>query len=74
MADLKQMQGQAIADAFNELTPIGTDVILINDMGERETTKTRSIAWILGHGEPVVSVEGRSGGYILSRILTGKVD
>ena len=70
MTTLKQIQGQAFVDAFNEVNPVGTSVILINDQGERELTCTRSEAWILGHGEPVVSVDGRTGGYLLSRIIT----
>ena len=66
---LEQAQGQAIADAWNANWPPGTAVDLVNDLGEHEQTKTRSAAWCLGHGEPVVLVDGRTGGYLLSRII-----
>lgn len=63
------VQGQAIADAWNEHTPEGTAVELIDDLGKRHRTRTRSAAWPLGNGEPVVMVEGRTGGYSLARIV-----
>ena len=62
-------QGQAIAEAWNEHTPEGTAVELIDDLGKRSRTRTRSVAWTLGHGEPVVLVEGRTGGYSLARLV-----
>ena len=37
----------------------------IRDEPEGVLTKTRSAAWNLGHGEPVVMVEGKSGGVAL---------
>lgn len=39
-----------------------------SDPCERLTTRTRSRAWTLGHGEPVVLVEGYSGGIILEHV------
>jgi hypothetical protein len=48
--------------------PEGTPVLLVNDLGLYELTKTRSLPWKLGHGELVVMVEGRSGGYAFDRI------
>lgn len=65
---LEQIQGEAKVKAWNENWPIGTGVVLVDDLGERAETKTRSMAWPLGHGEAVVMVEGRSGGYMLDRI------
>ncbi|MEV5443519.1 hypothetical protein AB0N23_13420 [Streptomyces sp. NPDC052644] len=38
------------------------------DPCERLTTVTRTPAWTLGHGEPVVSVEGYAGGICLTHI------
>lgn len=40
----------------------------ITDPCKRLDTVTRTPAWILGHGEPVVSVEGYAGGICLSHI------
>jgi len=69
---LQMIQGKAIAAAFNDLNPIGTPVIKIDDMGNHIETKTRSEAWVLGHGQAVVSVEGPHGGAMnLERIISG---
>jgi hypothetical protein len=46
----------------------GIDVVVILDDGTQWKTKTRSEAWELGHGQPVVALEGKSGGYDLSRV------
>jgi hypothetical protein len=62
------MSNEAMVQEWNELYPPGTPVQLTNDDGEIEETKTRSIAWLLGSGHAVVSVEGRTGGYLLERI------
>lgn len=63
------------AKEFNEKFPIGTPVVYypihpeVGPEGEFHIkTKTRSIAWELGHGEPVVKIEGRTGGVILSHL------
>ncbi|MFD9070588.1 hypothetical protein [Streptomyces lasiicapitis] len=65
------------ADEFNALYPVGTPVIaypLTRPEGkapeffERLETTTRTPAWNLGHGVPVVSVEGYPGGIALSHI------
>lgn len=66
---LEQDQGQAIVKAWNDLYPVGTAVILVDDFGDLEHTVTRTPAGCLGCGEPMVGVEGRSGGYMLSRII-----
>ncbi len=49
--------------------PIGTKVSLQLDNGQWEATTTRSHPWQLGHGQWVVQVEGRAGGYDLDRII-----
>jgi hypothetical protein len=49
--------------------PEGTPVLVRNDDGEIVSTRTRSIAWPLGHGEWVVKLEGfGAGGYLLDRV------
>lgn len=60
------------AAEWNEKYPAGTEVMLLDDAGLTHVTKTRSSAWDLGYGPPVVLVEGRSGGYDLSRIKPTK--
>jgi hypothetical protein len=58
------------ANEFNVLYEEGTLVKYYPISGEDnfEETKTRSIAWELGHGEVVVMVEGRTGGVAVSNI------
>ena len=46
----------------------GTPVQVVRDDGSKMLTRTRSVPWQLGHGDWVVSVEGISGGYLLSRV------
>lgn len=55
-----------------ENLPEGSPVLLVNDAGLYELTKTRSAPWKLGHGALVVMVEGRSGGYDFGRIWVAK--
>lgn len=54
---------------ITEETPEGTPVILVDDHGRPWLTKTRSPVWALGHGEQVVLVEGKAGGYKVERIF-----
>ncbi|WP_049569100.1 hypothetical protein [Streptomyces sp. SBT349] len=58
------------ADAWNAAHPVGTQVVAYPATRADEPlyTWTRSMAWALGHGEPVVLVEGRSGGIALSHV------
>lgn len=65
------------ADEFNARYPIGTPVTAYpltrpedNAPGffERLQTTTRTRAWTLGHGTPVVSVDGYAGGIALAHI------
>ena len=59
---------------FNKRHGVGTTVDLLTypHLGDETPTRVRTVtstpAWTLGHGEPVVTVEGRSGGHSLSRI------
>lgn len=52
----------------------GTGVIVKLDGGELKYTKTRSEAWELGHGQPVVMLEGISGGYDLARVKPMEIE
>ncbi|MFJ8871040.1 hypothetical protein ACIRD6_35475 [Streptomyces sp. NPDC102473] len=71
-------KGQKQADDFNAAFPVGTPVMAYpscrpeyNAAIASETrldTVTRTPAWLLGHGEPVVSVEGYAGGICLSHV------
>lgn len=65
----EQLIGAGLVEAWNSQHPSGTPVIVIQDDGSQVTSKTRSVAWTLGHGEAVVSYEGRTGGYALSRVI-----
>lgn len=56
------------AEQWNKIAPEGTPVFLVDDFGRVEETVTRSVAWNLGHGEPVVLVEGKPGGWGLDRL------
>jgi len=68
------------AEQWNALFPIGTPVIAYPSIRPehaakigmteypRLVTHTRSHAWNLGHGEPVVAVNGYAGGISLEHI------
>jgi hypothetical protein len=65
------------ADEFNALYPVGTPVVAYPltrpedgnpHFFKRLDTTTRTPAWTLGDGEPVVSVVGYSGGICLTHI------
>lgn len=54
------------AEQWNAQFPIGTTVVYTSSpVSDPFETKTRSAAWTLGHGEPVVLIEGRTGGVAL---------
>ena len=46
----------------------GTEVNVLLDDGNIWRTRTRSEPWQLGHGQWVVALEGRAGGYDLDRV------
>lgn len=69
--------GQRLADDWNGRYPIGTPVVAYpltrredNMPGffERLETVTRTPAWILGHGDPAVSIAGYAGGICLTHV------
>ncbi|MFF5261288.1 hypothetical protein ACFY4C_20290 [Actinomadura viridis] len=72
------------AAEFNARYPVGTPVVAYPgvhpesapnvvksapDVVKRLTTRTRSVAWTLGHGEPVVMVDGYAGGIALAHVV-----
>lgn len=59
---------QSIVDRWNVHRPVGTPVDVMLDDGTVKRTTTRSEAWVMGGHTAVVSVEGISGGYMLSRV------
>jgi len=65
---MNEQSMERVVREFNELVNIGDSVVLIEDKGSRTTTRTRSEAWIIGSGAALVKVEGKTGGYDLTRI------
>lgn len=53
---------------WNQSYPPGTAVVVLLDDGSQRTTKTRSIAWVMGGHTAVVKIEGIAGGYLLDRV------
>lgn len=58
------------AGAWNLYVPIGTKVRYWSIACEEPSvaTQTRSEAWVLGHGQPVVKIDGRAGGVALEHL------
>ena len=57
-----------LVENFNLKYPVGTEVVVKRDSGEKLRTKTRSAAWMLSGHTPVIMVEGISGAYALDRV------
>lgn len=68
MDQLRMNKNQGILKAWNETIPVRTEVLLVDDFGEVERTRTGSIAWI-GGGRVVVKVDGRAGGFDVSQLI-----
>jgi hypothetical protein len=56
------------APEWNEKYAIGQSVIVWMDDNERRITTTRSTAWNLQGGQPVILLEGIAASYSLHRI------
>lgn len=75
--DENERKAALTAAEFNELYPVGTRVRFYPLRGEPqfEESRTRSVAWALGHGDVVVLIEGRTGGVSIEpyhlRIMEG---
>lgn len=65
------MESIVTVEEFNAKYPIGTPVMYqpIKGVDEWVRTKTRSKAWVLGHGQIVVMIGGRSGGCCISHMV-----
>lgn len=59
------------AAAFNERVPVGTAVRYFPIRGHfaHLETRTRSVAWELGSGAPVVMIDGKSGGVAIEHLV-----
>lgn len=55
-------------ETWNKRNPPGTPCRVLRNDGQWHKTRTRSIAWRLGHDDVVVKLEGISGGYDLDYI------
>lgn len=64
---MRNMTQQELDD-WNDIFKPGHPCLLRLDNGQEVQTKTRSQAWLLGHGMAVVSVEGKSGGWDIDRV------
>jgi hypothetical protein len=64
------------AEEFNAEYPVRMAVryYRLIDRPEHTTSRTRTPAWNLGDGSPVVSVDGRAGGLSLDHIEAGTCD
>lgn len=65
---LNKAEHRRAAEAWNAAHPIGISVTLTLDDGRTIVTTTRSEAWLLAHGQAVIAVEGKAGGWDLKRI------
>lgn len=59
-------------EIWNNNYPEGTRVTVTRDDGSTFKTATKSLAWPLGDGTPVVMLQGISGGYLLNRVQPGQ--
>lgn len=69
--DEKMKQAWERCVDFNNNHPVGSSVIyhpVIGSDEDRKPSKTRSVAWVLGCGEPVVCIDGQTGGVSLDAI------
>lgn len=55
-------------EAFNQLYPIGTELIVVDDFGVEHKRKLLSEAWIIGNHSAIAKFEGLSGGYDITRV------
>ena len=56
------------ASEFNIKYPVGTKIIYKDDLRKDHHSKTTTPAWVLGHGDSVIGIEGKRGGYSLDRV------
>lgn len=61
--------GRSSVVPIAEDAPSGLAVVVVEDDHSLTFTSTRSTPWRLGHGELVVSLTGRAGGFLASRVF-----
>lgn len=66
--DLTRMTQGESADDWNKKHRIGTPVVVVRDDGSQVLSVTRSDAYLLGHGQAVILLEGFRGCYALDRV------
>jgi len=69
MENIKALEVKLMVDAWNAHHWINQVVRVMLDDGSFRMSMTRSKAWIAS-GQPLVEVEGISGGYSLYRVVT----
>jgi len=69
MSRITKKQAEELVSDWNEKYPPPAAVILTDDHGAKHRTCTRSAAWTLCNGTPVVKVAGHAGGYLLTRLV-----
>lgn len=57
-----------VIEAFNDLYPVGTELIVVDDLGNKKVRKLKSKAWVVGKDSIIAMFEGISGGYSIKRI------
>jgi hypothetical protein len=72
-SDHPHATSEMTAEEWNTRFAPGTRVTLTLSDDSKMETRTRSRAWNLGHGVPVVLVDGKTGGWELSRILPSPI-
>ena len=55
-------------DNFNKTFVVGMSVFLELDDGSLMETYLRSQAWVIGSGDVIAKVEGKTGGWLIERI------
>jgi hypothetical protein len=68
MADRATPEQIAAAMDWNQRHGVGAVVDVRGDDGSVTRTRTRSIAWLLSNGQPVVMLDGIAVGYDLGRV------
>lgn len=68
LLDWSRPGAERAVDLWNKEHPAGTAVVVTKDDGAEVHTRTRSEAWVMPAGHPVVLLEGVSGGYALERV------
>ena len=70
------MTAEQVVEWFNDTHPLGTDVTYWPGAksGEARQGQTRTPAWVLPSGDPVVSITGYAGGIALTHVVCAQHD